>query len=311
MTTPRRIYIRAYAKINLTLEVLHRRADQYHELRSVVQTVSLADEITLEPNAAGTLLRVSGYPVPGGDDNLVMAAIRQVSARLGLSRDLELALRKHIPPGRGLGGGSSDAAAVLRALGCLHDWQVDRETLNSIARELGSDVPLFLKGGTMLMRGRGEQVQQLGRPTPAFRLVLTWPEVSVPTESAYGLLRPEDYTGGAVTDELWEALQRGETPRQEALVNCFERVVGARWPEVQALQDRLSELAGVPARMTGSGSALFAITDRAEAVAEQLRAEGYEAHALDPVPCAQELSCGSLDGETEAPCTRLEEPENV
>ena len=78
MTTPRRIYIRAYAKINLTLEVLHRRPDQYHELRSVVQTVSLADEITLEPNAAGTLLRVSGYPVPGGDDNLVMAAIRQV-----------------------------------------------------------------------------------------------------------------------------------------------------------------------------------------------------------------------------------------
>ena len=310
MTTPRRIYIRAYAKINLTLEVLHRRADQYHELRSVVQTVSLADEITLEPGAAGTMLRVSGYPVPSGDDNLVMAAIRQVAARLGVSRDLELGLRKNIPPGRGLGGGSSDAAAVLRALGCLHDWKMDRTMLHSLAAELGSDVPLFLQGGTMLMRGRGEQVRRLERPTPEFRLVLTWPEVSVPTESAYRLLRPEDFTGGAITEELWEALRRGETPRQEELVNCFERPVWDRWPEVRVLQERLSELAGVPARMTGSGSALFAISDQAEAVAEQLRAEGYEAHAVVPVPCAQELSC-SPEGEPESHCTRLEDTQNA
>jgi 4-diphosphocytidyl-2C-methyl-D-erythritol kinase len=100
-------------------------------------------------------------------------------------------------------------------------------------------------------------------------------------------------------------------PRQEALVNCFERAVGARWPEVRALQDRLSELAGVPARMTGSGSALFALTEQAEAVAEQLRAEGFEARAVRPVACAQELSCALADGDAEAPCTRLEEPEHV
>lgn len=310
MTTPRRIYIRAYAKINLTLEVLHRRADRYHELSSVVQTVSLADEITVEPNVPGTLLRVSGYPVPGGDDNLVMAAIRQVAARLNLSRDLELGLRKNIPPGRGLGGGSSDAAAVLRALGCLHDWQIDRETINSIAKELGSDVPLFLKGGIMLMQGRGERVRSLGRPPPEFQLVLTWPDVSVPTEAAYQLLRPEDYTGGEITREVWEALERGEAPRQESLVNCFERAVGARWPQVRSLQDRLSELAGVPARMTGSGSGIFALTDRAEAVADQLRQEGFAAQALLPVPCAQELSCGYQDGEAPAQCTRREGAED-
>ena len=81
MDNPRQIQIRAYAKVNLTLEVLHKRPDRYHELRSVVQTVSLADEITLSPNTPGTMLRVSGFPVPGGDDNLVMAAIRQVAAR--------------------------------------------------------------------------------------------------------------------------------------------------------------------------------------------------------------------------------------
>ncbi len=310
MTSPRQVHIRAYAKVNLTLEVLHKRPDRYHELRSVVQTVSLADEITVQPNTPGTMLRVSGYPVPGGDDNLVMAAIRQVASRLGVSRDLELALRKVIPSGRGLGGGSSDAAATLRALGCLHNWQIDRETLNSIAAELGSDVPLFLKGGTMLISGRGETVQCLPGPEPGFSLVLAWPEVSVPTEVAYGLLQAEDFSQGEASAQLWEALQRGEKPRAEGLVNCFERAVFAQWPEVRTLHERLSELAGVPARMTGSGSGVFALTDQAEALAQAIRAEGYEAHALRSVPCAQELSCANSDGSDAAVCTRREESQD-
>lgn len=302
MTSSGRIYVRAYAKINLTLEVLHRRPDNYHELRSVVQTVSLADEMTVQPNAPGTMLRVSGYPVPGGDDNLVMAAIRQVAARLGVSRDLELSLRKLIPPGRGLAGGSSDAAAILRALGCLHGWELNRAVLADIAAELGSDVPLFLKGGTLLMEGRGEIVHQLPRPTPPFRLLLTWPQVSVPTEVAYGLLRPQDFTQGETTRQLWEALQRGEPPRSEGLVNCFERAVFAQWPEVRALQERLTELAGTRAHLTGSGSALFVLTDRAESLAEQLQAEGYEARAVHPVPCGQELSCSLPEEDREGVC---------
>ena len=311
MTNGRRIYIRAYAKVNLTLEILRRRPDQFHEIRSVVQTVSLADEITLEPSVSGTMLRVSGYPVPGGDDNLVMAAIRQVASRLNLSRDLEIGLRKLIPPGRGLGGGSSDAAAVLRALGCLHDWQIDRETLNSIAAELGSDVPLFLKGGTMLVSGRGERVRRLADPPPEFNLVLAWPDVSVPTEVAYSLLRPEHFTSGEATASLGEALERGETPRAADLVNGFEAVVFPKWPEVRALHEHLSELAGVPARMTGSGSGLFALTDRAEEIAEHLRAEGTEAHAVHSVPCAQELSCHLPGEDGEGTCARAEEPEDA
>jgi len=159
---PRQINIQAYAKVNLTLEVLCRRPDQYHELRSVVQTISLADEIELHPNSPGTKLRLSGYPIPSGDDNLVMATLRQVEDRLGLTRDVELILKKRIPPGRGLGGGSSDAAALLRAMGCLHDWRISRQKLYSLAAELGSDVPLFLKGGSLLMAGRGDLAGDLG-----------------------------------------------------------------------------------------------------------------------------------------------------
>ncbi len=293
---PRLINIRAYAKVNLTLEVLGRRPDRYHELRSVVQTVSLADEMVLRPDRQGTKLLLSGYPVPGGDDNLIMAAIRQVASRFDLERDLELRVRKNIPPGRGLGGGSSDAAAILRALGCLHDWAVSREALYGVAQELGSDVPLFLRGGTLLMAGRGERVQRLPGPTPDFSLVLTWPDLSIPTEAAYALLDPQDFSDGATTARLWEHLSRGEPPRPDLLCNAFERAVFARWPVVARRHAELSEIAGVPARLTGSGSGLFVITDQPEAVVDQLHARGRQAVAVHPVAEGHILDCRSVEG---------------
>jgi len=289
--TPRVINIRAYAKVNLTLEVLGRRPDRYHELRSVVQTVSLADEMVLHPGQRGTKLVLSGYPVPRGDDNLIMAAIRQVAARFDLERDLELRVRKNIPPGRGLGGGSSDAAAILRALGCLHDWALSREVLYSVAQELGSDVPLFLRGGTLLMAGRGERLQRLPRPTPDFSLVITWPQVSVPTEVAYALLEPRDFSDGEATARLWEHLSRGEPPRPDLLSNAFERAVFARWPQVARRHAELSEIAGVPARLTGSGSGLFVITDQPEEVVDRLHARGRQAVAVHPVSEGHVLDC--------------------
>ncbi len=288
---PRQINIQAYAKVNLTLEVLCRRPDQYHELRSVVQTISLADEIELHPNSPGTKLRLSGYPIPSGDDNLVMATLRQVEDRLGLTRDVELILKKRIPPGRGLGGGSSDAAALLRAMGCLHDWRISRQKLYSLAAELGSDVPLFLKGGSLLMAGRGESLERLAEPVPDYAMVLTWPEISVPTEVAYSLLEPEDFSDGTVTEKLWKHLQQGGRPQPGMLHNCFERAVFQRWPEVAALHERLSELAGVRASLTGSGSGLFLISDQAEQLAEHLRATGYEACVARPVDIGHRLSC--------------------
>jgi 4-diphosphocytidyl-2-C-methyl-D-erythritol kinase len=287
------IRIKAYAKLNLTLEIRGQRPDGYHEIRSVVQTISLADEISVQPSTTtGTRLRVQGYPVPGGDDNLVMAALRLASTRLGISRDLEIRLTKRIPPGRGLGGGSSDAAAILRALGCLYDWELDRDVLHAVAAETGSDVPLFLRGGLMLVSGRGEKVERSSPPYPDYRLALAWPELEVPTGLAYSLLEPADYSEGLQTERLWEYLQEGQIPDPAGLTNCFERIVFLRWPPIADLHARMSELAGVPARMTGSGSAVFAITPRAEDAVAQLRAEGYEAFVAHPVEIGQELSCG-------------------
>ncbi|HEY3398684.1 MAG TPA: 4-(cytidine 5'-diphospho)-2-C-methyl-D-erythritol kinase [Armatimonadota bacterium] len=288
--------VQTYAKLNLTLEVLHRRPDQFHELRSVVQTVSLADRLTVKPGLQGTKLRLSGFPVPGGDDNLAMVAIRQAAARLGISRDLELSLQKNIPAGRGLGGGSSNAAGVLQALACVYGWRLNPDGLASIAAELGCDVPLFLHGGTLLMSGRGESLQFLGQDPAPVNFVVTWPEVGVPTEMAYSLLEPDqDFTDGERTRQLWEYLQTGQPPRAEMTYNCFQRVVFRRWPEVAALHDRLSQLAGAPACLTGSGSALFVITDHADEVAANLRSEGRAAHVVSPTPYGQLLQCRPLE----------------
>ena len=296
-SVPASIEIQAYAKVNLTLEVLHQREDQFHELRSVVQTISLADQITLTPNSLGTKLRLSGYRVPQGDDNLVMTVVQQAADRLRLSRDVEVRLEKRIPPGRGLGGGSSDAAALLEALVCLSGEELREQDLDSLAAETGSDVPLFRRGGTLLMSGRGERVHPLPEANLHYRLVLAWPEVSVPTEVAYGLLETGDFTDGEWTARLWDHLRRGEPPRPEMLYNCFERAVFAQWPSIAALHQRMSELAEVPARMTGTGSAVYALSERPEAVAEALREEGWEAVVAQPVPRGYELSCQPAGGE--------------
>jgi 4-diphosphocytidyl-2-C-methyl-D-erythritol kinase len=292
------IRITAYAKLNLSLEILGRRPDEYHEIRSVVQTISLADVMELGPTAtSGTMLRVQGYPVPGGDDNLVMVALRQVADRLGVSRDVEIKLTKLIPPGRGMGGGSSDAAAILRALGCLHHWKINRDALYALAAETGSDVPLFLRGGLLLVSGRGESVERMpGRQAP-YSIVLAWPEVSVPTAVAYSLLEPGDYSDGAATQRLWASLRGGAPPDPALLSNGFERVVFGRWAPIAALHARMSELAGVPARLTGSGSAVFAITERAAEVVAQLSAEGYDALVAHPVDQGQELACDCEESE--------------
>ena len=283
--------MRAYAKVNLTLEVLDRRQDRYHELRSVVQTVSLADELSLRRNSPGTKLLLRGYPVPSGDDNLVMTALRQGQALFGISRDVELTLMKNIPPGRGMGGGSSDAAAVLSALGCLYSGEIPFSQLHSIAAEVGSDVPLFLEGGTVLMAGRGERLDPLVGSDTDYTLLLAWPALGVPTEVAYSLLVPEDYASGERTERLVAHLRAGGRPEPELLCNCFERAVFARWPAIAQLHEQVSALAGVPARLAGSGSGIFALTEQAEELALRLREQGYGACAVRPVDRGQELSC--------------------
>jgi 4-diphosphocytidyl-2-C-methyl-D-erythritol kinase len=252
----------APAKINLTLEILARRDDGYHNLRSVMVPVGLADELEFEP--AGGFAFACEPPVPAAD-NLVVTAL----GRIGLSgAPIAVTLRKRIPVGAGLGGGSSDAAAVLRAAmspvlagAGAHDWV-------AVARELGSDVPFFLVDGPALVEGTGERVTALGH-APAWWVVLAVPPVHVATGPAYALLARQRAAQPAATRprsasaslRCGEALQRSDYPTVLAtMTNDFEPIVRDAYPEVDATL-RALDAAGAPGRamLSGSGGACFAL----------------------------------------------------
>jgi 4-diphosphocytidyl-2-C-methyl-D-erythritol kinase len=254
----------APAKINLTLEILARRDDGYHSLRSVMVPIGLADELAFQPSER---FAFSCDPPALTDDNLVVRAF----ARIGLdAAPLAVGLRKRVPVGAGLGGGSSDAASVLRAamagrFGALapRDWVAD-------ARALGSDIPFFLVDGPALVEGTGERVTALGA-APPWWIVLLVPPVHVDTGKAYRELAaaraaapaPTRPRNASASLRCGEALQRAAYDDVLALMqNDFEPIVRARYPEVDAALRALTA-AGAPGRamLSGSGGACFALFD--------------------------------------------------
>jgi 4-diphosphocytidyl-2-C-methyl-D-erythritol kinase len=272
--------VRAPAKINLTLEILARREDGFHALRSVMVPIGLADELDLEPAQRFTF---ACDPPSLSADNLVVRAF----ARLGRdAAPLAVTLRKHIPAGAGLGGGSSDAAAVLRAamdgaFGAAgeRDWIAD-------ARALGSDVAFFLAGGPALVEGTGERVTPLGA-NPEWWIVLLVPGAHVATGEAYAALAaaragnpvPARPRSTSATVVCGEALQRGDYATVVGtMTNDFEAVVRGAYPPVDAALRALAA-AGAPGRpmLSGSGGASFALfehEDDARAFAERLPVPG-------------------------------------
>ncbi|MDB5070457.1 MAG: 4-diphosphocytidyl-2-C-methyl-D-erythritol kinase [Candidatus Eremiobacteraeota bacterium] len=277
----------APAKINLTLEILGRREDGYHALRSIMVPIALADELVFEP---AERFAFACAPPSLSQENLVTRAF----ARIG--RDdapVSVTLRKRVPVGAGLGGGSSDAASVLRAAmsGAFgdpgaRDWIAD-------ARALGSDVPFFLAGGPALVEGTGERVTALGH-APPWWVVLLVPDVHVATAAAYAALAasrtsspvPTRPRSGSATLRCGEALQRGDYGAVlAAMTNDFEPVVRTAYPAVDATLRALDD-SGAPGRamLSGSGGAcfaLFATEDHARAFAARLRApDGSAVHVV-------------------------------
>lgn len=257
----------ALAKINLDLRVLHRRPDGYHELRTVFQTISLADgiDISFAPARRTQVTLESAVEIP---DNLILRAADAVLAATGRTGTLRFALRKRIPMGGGLGGGSTDAAAVLLALPVLAGQDLPWERVLEIAAELGSDVPYFLYGGTALGLGRGTELYPLP-DLPARPGVLVAPGIHVSTPDAYRALGREltsvPYSPILNTFQslVW-SLERGFLPglaaeRHGGVSNDFEPVVFRQHPRLRRLHGTLRRLGAEPARMSGSGSALFGL----------------------------------------------------
>jgi 4-diphosphocytidyl-2-C-methyl-D-erythritol kinase len=254
----------APAKLNLTLEITGRRPDGYHAIVSVMQTLDLCDRVRVS-EAAGLELAVAGEAargVPGeGPGNLAFAAAQALAKAAddaGLGARIEL--EKRIPAGMGLGGGSADAAAVLRALNRLWGLGFSVERLCEVGARLGSDVPFCVVGGSALVTGVGERVEPLPDMAP-MALTLFMPDVELEdkTRRMYGLVTPADYRDGGRSRSVAESLRAGRPIAGSELVNAFDRHVGSV-VEAAGRAMALCREAGLPVMTCGSGPGFYAPT---------------------------------------------------
>src|SRR5690554_2793820 len=246
----------ARAKINLSLDILGKRSDGYHELETVMQSVSLSDELVFRP-AAKVSLTVSDPDLAVDESNTVLRAVRRLQEVAGSDRGVEIFLEKRIPPGSGLGGGSADAAAALVVLNRWWDLNLSLPALAEIAADIGSDVPFCLTGGTALVRGRGERITGLSA-LPAVRIFLTKPPASVATAIVYRRFQATAENRRPETGKMVQAVKSGKIPELTGVWgNLLEKVTFELLPEVKEVKKWLQSH-GLPVLMTGSGPALFA-----------------------------------------------------
>ncbi len=270
--------MKAYAKVNLTLEVLARRQDGFHQIASILQCVDLSDDVIIEP--ATDLSIHCDAPIPD-EENLALRAARLLQRVMGVTQGAHITLRKRIPMAGGMGGGSSDAATVLRGLARLWGLRLALPPLASLASDLGSDVPFFVYGGTALAEGRGELVSLLP-DLPTTWMVLVTPPIVVPnkTGALYKLLDPSMFTTGEATRRLVRTIGRLEAPRPGDLFNVFERVADAAFPGLAECRQRFEEAGAGAVHLSGSGPTLFALVsgpDEGETVRKRCDSLGLSA----------------------------------
>jgi 4-diphosphocytidyl-2-C-methyl-D-erythritol kinase len=258
----------SFAKINLHLRVLGKRNDGFHEIFTVFQTISLADELTFEPSDVFEL-ECDDPAVPVDETNLIVRAAR----RLNSSRGARIKLTKNIPMGGGLGGGSSNVAAAMIGLDRLWDLKLTMPELREIGNGLGSDVPFFFSGGTALGTGRGNSIEHL--PDLGVELILlVTPDVHVSTATAYAGLSAENLTNSDLNRIL--RVCRSEAGSQDflqaTLINDFEPTAFAEFPEIGRAKQKLLELGASRALMSGSGASVFGFFDKEETRQTALKA---------------------------------------
>jgi 4-diphosphocytidyl-2-C-methyl-D-erythritol kinase len=272
---PGTVRVRALAKINLHLEIRGRRADGYHELATVFQAIALADTLTVEASEGPFQLRCDGAGIPADATNLAWRAAAALAE--SLDRPLvgvAMTLDKQVPSQAGLGGGSADAAAAIRALARFWRLVPPREALLAIGRRLGADVPFFFEGGTALGTGRGDELSPLP-DLPEHHVVVVRPGFGIGTAEAYAWVAESRRTGGqglAAGPAAWPEHPEAWRPLLAGLRNDFEPVVAARHPEIADLVTGLRSAGAVAAFLSGSGSAVAGLFETGEAAARAGRA---------------------------------------
>jgi len=264
----------APAKLNLTLEVLGKRPDGFHEIRSVLQTVNLCDSLHFRTDQGISIK--SDLPGWSADESLVARAVNLLQKTAGCSRGAAIEVEKLVPLVSGLGGDSSDAAATLRGLNELWELGLPLERLLELAARLGSDVAFFLYGGTALAEGRGELV------TPLPTLVDMWVVLVVPdvpgltgkTQKLYASLKSSHYTDGRITEKMVASLNEGRGFKPSLLFNTFENVAYDSFPNLKVYKEHIIKLGAPHVHLAGSGPALFTmLADKEKAEDLYIRCE--------------------------------------
>ena len=259
------VRIPAFAKINLRLDILGKRSDGFHELRTIFQTISLHDELRMRTSRhQGISLRIAGNQLLSAEPpqkNLVYRAVDALRRELKIRTGVEIELRKTIPAGRGLGGGSSDAASALLGYLRLARKQLAPARLLEIASSLGADVPFFLRGGRALGVNKGDEIYPLPDIPKLCILVVSPKEIHVPTPDAYRWLKakPFELTKSAVTSKLFEFCALCWSAQGSGLSNDFEAPVFRRHPRLAKIKRELLQKGAAEASLAGSGSAVFGV----------------------------------------------------
>lgn len=277
---PKTIRVEAPAKINLTLEILGKRPDGYHDISSVMQAVGLRD--TLEFSLAEKLEIALDTPGWDAEISLVSRAVALLKEATGTKKGARISVAKRIPLSSGLGGDSSDAAAALVGLNRLWQLGLSQKELLEMAPRLGSDVAFFLHGGTAVAGGRGEVIESLP-DLPHTQILVFMPNVLPPekkTARLYASLNANHYTDGEMTRRLAESVKGGKALRPEMLFNAFENVAFEVFEGLSTYRDHLLKLGVGNIHLAGSGPALFTFPrDKAgaEELLKQCRKQGIEA----------------------------------
>jgi len=311
------ITLSSYAKLNLGLNVLGKRRDGYHDIETVLQAVSLSDSVKVELGPEDLEVQCDRPEVPKRERNLAYRAAQEFVRRAKLNVGARITIEKRIPLGGGLGGASSNAAAVLIALNLLTGRRLAKEELASAGAELGSDVPFFLCGGTALARGRGELLD-CSLPTPPLCFVIVYPNFPISTRWAYSRIdestaRREASLGDqserigarfSLTGYTFSANMMAEAIRAGALSqiaanlgNSFEEVVFQTYPELSKIKEELISSGVLGASLSGSGSSLFGICEGengAQRISHSLGQSGHWVKAVKALSREESFESGDL-----------------
>ena len=265
--------LKSHAKVNLFLEVLWKRDDGYHEIESLIQEISLCDDILLKDRLRGITILCPNKKIyiPSNHNNLAHKAAKLLMTKFSIKKGVSITIEKKIPVGAGLGGGSSNAASVLKGLNQLWNIGLKNEQLQELGAEIGSDVPFFINGGTALVKGRGVKIHTWFN-APKIWFVLAIPNISVSTKWAYGRL-DRKLTRNINSAKLQESKKLQFKDIVDKLFNRLEGVVLKEYPLIEVVKEKMMACGASGALMSGTGSAIFGIVsskDKACKIAEKV-----------------------------------------